>query len=109
MASLRRAHFTMREVFIANTKEELIEKLNDFAESNNYETGFIFEKPTDIKTVFIFPGQGSQWIEMGKSLYENEIVFRAALDECNSVFKKYVEYDLIEFLLFITAIDNLSS
>ena len=33
---------------------------------------------------------------MGKSLYENEIVFRAALDECNSVFKKYVEYDLIE-------------
>ena len=96
MASLRRAHFTMREVFIANTKEELIEKLNDFAESNNYETGFIFEKPTDIKTVFIFPGQGSQWIEMGKSLYENEIVFRAALDECNSVFKKYVDYDLIE-------------
>lgn len=96
MASLRRAHFNLREVFVANTKEELIEKLQDFSSNKMYESGFVFEKSKEVKTIFIFPGQGSQWIGMGKQLYENEVVFRVALDECNQVFKKYVDYDLIE-------------
>ncbi|MFN8282534.1 MAG: type I polyketide synthase [Chitinophagales bacterium] len=96
MASLRRAHFDLREVFTATTKEELIEKLHDFSEANNYESKKKLHANETIKTVFVFPGQGSQWINMGKTLYENELVFRVALDECNQVFKKYVDYDVIE-------------
>src|SRR5581483_4174377 len=36
----------------------------------------------DRPVVFMFPGQGSQYVNMGKGLYTEEPVFRAAVDEC---------------------------
>ncbi|MEZ5053944.1 MAG: type I polyketide synthase, partial [Chitinophagales bacterium] len=70
MVSLRRAHFDLRETFIAPSKESLLEKLQDFVESNTYESKKKLDNKEPIKTVFIFPGQGAQWITMGKTLME---------------------------------------
>jgi len=30
----------------------------------------------------MFPGQGSQYVNMGRELYENEKIFRQSLDRC---------------------------
>src|SRR6266571_3233561 len=34
------------------------------------------------KTVFVFPGQGAQWVGMGRELWETEPVFAARMVEC---------------------------
>ncbi len=98
MAALRRTHYPMREVFVADSKEMLLEKIRDFVDNNAYESKKIFNKEDAVQTVFIFPGQGAQWIQMGKALYEKELVYRTALDEINLVYKNYVSWDLLEEL-----------
>ncbi|HMV14122.1 MAG TPA: type I polyketide synthase [Chitinophagales bacterium] len=96
MTSLRRAHFDLRETFVATTKAELIEKLNDYAENGNYENKKKFDTKEKIKTVFIFPGQGAQWITMGKMLMQHEPVFKSALEECAQVFSYFVDWNIID-------------
>lgn len=38
--------------------------------------------------VFLFPGQGSQYSDMGTGLYASEPAFRAAIDECCTVLRE---------------------
>ncbi len=47
---------------------------------------------------FMFPGQGSQYVGMGSVLYRDEIVFREAVDRCNSILQPLLGRDLRELL-----------
>lgn len=55
--------------------------------------------------VFMFPGQGSQYVGMGKNLYDSEPVFRDAVDECAAILKPLLGRDLRE-LLYPTTLSN---
>ena len=96
MAALRRAHFDIRTTFIAASKEDLIEQLTEFVANKQLIANKKFELNEKIKTVFIFPGQGSQWIGMGKTLMEKEPVYKSALEECAAIYSKYVSWNLID-------------
>jgi acyl transferase domain-containing protein/acyl carrier protein len=48
--------------------------------------------------VFMFPGQGSQYPDMGLELYKNETVFREQVDYCSEVLKKHLDLDLRSIL-----------
>jgi acyl transferase domain-containing protein len=50
------------------------------------------------RVVFLFPGQGAQYPNMGRGLYEAEPVFRQAVDECASMLQPLVGFDLREAL-----------
>ncbi|MET8545709.1 SDR family NAD(P)-dependent oxidoreductase, partial [Kitasatospora sp. NPDC004799] len=50
------------------------------------------------RTVFVFPGQGAQWVGMGAELYRSEPVFRAAVDACDAALAPYTDWSLVELL-----------
>ncbi|MDJ1136009.1 SDR family NAD(P)-dependent oxidoreductase [Streptomyces iconiensis] len=55
-------------------------------------------RDTERSVVFLFPGQGAQYVQMGRELYEREPVFAAELDSCAKVLAEHTGWDLREVL-----------
>jgi acyl transferase domain-containing protein len=52
----------------------------------------------DRPVVFLFPGQGSQYAGMGRSLYEEEKIYRQELDRCAEILRGELNLDVRELL-----------
>ncbi|WP_308402165.1 type I polyketide synthase [Streptomyces shenzhenensis] len=50
--------------------------------------------PTGAEAVFVFPGQGSQWVGMASALLERSTVFRDAFADCERVFADLVGWSV---------------
>jgi acyl transferase domain-containing protein len=50
------------------------------------------------RAVFMFPGQGSQYVNMGRELYEQEPVFREVVDSAAASLRAHLGFDLREVL-----------
>ncbi|GLZ28438.1 hypothetical protein Lesp02_06280 [Lentzea sp. NBRC 105346] len=50
-------------------------------------------RPAD-GTVFVFPGQGSQWAGMGLELWDSSPVFAASMTECAETLRSFVDWEL---------------
>ncbi len=44
--------------------------------------------------VFMFPGQGTQYVNMGRELYQTEPTFQAAVDQCAEILQPHLGLDL---------------
>jgi acyl transferase domain-containing protein len=53
---------------------------------------------SDGRVVFVFPGQGSQWVGMGVELLESSAVFAERMAECERVLAPFVDWSLREAL-----------
>ena len=56
------------------------------------------EEPTHRDIVFMFSGQGSQYVNMGSELYGTESTFREEVDKCSDILKRHLNFDLRDIL-----------
>lgn len=100
-ANTGRAHFNHRLAILASEQKELTEKLVDW--KTQKEVVGVFSGQLDgssqsPKIAFLCTGQGSQYVNMGRQLYETVPTFRQALDRCDQILQAYLEVPLLEVL-----------
>ena len=94
-------------LLVAESAEQLGEKLSAFAAG---------EAPSEIltgrsestdrpKIAFLFTGQGSQYKDMGRQLYQTEPTFREALERCDELLRPYLPRSLLSLLYDETEVD----
>ncbi|MCP5108268.1 MAG: acyltransferase domain-containing protein, partial [bacterium] len=87
--------FKHRKMLVCSTIEGAIEALSD-PDSGKIKT---FLAREDMQAaVFLFPGQGAQYVNMGLDLYRAEPVFREEMDRCFEILKSLTGYDIKEIL-----------
>lgn len=47
---------------------------------------------------FLFPGQGAQYVDMARDLYQQESVFRQHFDQCLQLLRPHLDFDLLAIL-----------
>jgi acyl transferase domain-containing protein len=88
----RRRHPHRRAV-VCQGREDALAALGDSARQLSAH-----EERTGRPTVFMFPGQGAQYVDMARGLYERERAFRAEVDDCATRLKPHLGLDLREVL-----------
>ncbi len=90
-----RPAFSHRRFLLAATTNELSEGLSTPAGASA-STSTLLEKPGEV--VFMFPGQGSQYLNMGRDLYRHEAVYREAIDTCADFLLPLLGQDIRQIL-----------
>jgi acyl transferase domain-containing protein/surfactin synthase thioesterase subunit len=99
-ANAGRTHFEHRLVAIASSSKELQTSLQALASGENTArvTTSCLSMVSRPQIAFLFTGQGSQYVEMGKELYETQPTFRKALDHCAEILTSYLDRPLQEII-----------
>ncbi len=86
-----RKGFDHRRMLVCQTLEDAVTGLR-YRDPRRVLTS---RKPfEDRSIVFMFPGQGTQYINMGRDLYETEPTFRQQVDHCCELLKPHLGFDL---------------
>jgi malonyl CoA-acyl carrier protein transacylase len=107
-ANTGRSHFDHRLAVVAESAEQLREQLAAFA-TNKETAGVVSGQVTSKKRpkiAFLFTGQGSQYVGMGRQLYETQPVFKQTLDRCDEILRPYLKQPLLDVLYPEPGIDS---
>lgn len=99
-AGARRSHHEFRLALAGQSPAELAERLLAFERDEPVPDLATGRRPATGQPglVFVFPGQGAQWLGMGRDLLAREPVFRQALEECEQAIRSHVDWSLLEQL-----------
>jgi len=95
----RRTHHLNRITIVAGTREELIEKLEAYANGETLSGVTFNQAQENKKLVFVYTGMGPQWWAMGREMYAKEPVFKNTIDRCDEIFKKIAGWSLLEEMM----------
>ena len=89
-----RKAFDRRRIVVCGDREEAIKALK----SDDPVRAASSSEPAERQVVFMFPGQGAQYVRMGTELYETEPVFRKNIDRCSEILRAHADFDLLSVL-----------
>jgi acyl transferase domain-containing protein/glutamate-1-semialdehyde aminotransferase len=90
-----RRRFSHRRAVVAHGIDEAIARLGALEPETRAAGSSTVE---DASIAFLFPGQGAQFVGMGRGLYESDPAFRADVDECSAVLRPQLNLDLRDVL-----------
>ena len=93
-ANAGRAHFAQRLIVGGQMRAELALKLENGEGVVRGEVG-AQQKP---RVAMLFTGQGSQYVGMGRQLYETSPLFRRVLDRCDKLLRAKLPRGLLEVM-----------
>ena len=94
-----RTHHEHRVAFAVSTRSQLMEGLEALGggeSGGNIGRGRVTAGRRGV--VFVFPGQGSQWVGMGRQLIEDEKAFREEMEKCDRAILAESGWSVIEEL-----------
>jgi acyl transferase domain-containing protein/thioesterase domain-containing protein len=92
---LGRKVFPYRRTVVCADTEGAISSLE---KADSYPSSNTSRETKNTSVAFMFPGQGSQYVNMGLDLYKSEPVFRDEIDRCVEFLKPQIGIDLRELL-----------
>ncbi len=104
-ASVGRSHFQNRAGVVFHDVAGLKESLETVSNGKEQYDGPV-HRPAN-KVAFVFTGQASQWVGMGKGLYETEPVFRKVLEQCSQMLYEARGVSLLEVMFAHHGLDDL--
>ena len=100
-ASVRRTHHDHRLAVVGSSRDEVSEALAAFRRGVAHPGLSLGRRRPGQRqgVVFLFSGEGSHWCGMGRSLYDDEPVFRDALATCDRALRPYLDGSTLTELL----------
>ena len=98
--AVKKAHHTHRLSVVAHDIDSLTEKLKAHL-NGEARPGMTFGHQNEAqqnKIVFVFSGQGSHWLGMGRELLETEPVFRDMIERCDEALRPFSDWSLLKQL-----------
>jgi phthiocerol/phenolphthiocerol synthesis type-I polyketide synthase E len=90
-----RRELNHRRAVVCRDYDDAIQALRTL-DPHRATTGFY--EPKQRPVVFMFSGQGAQYVNMAKGLYASEPFFKAQVDQCSTLLKPHMGLDLREVL-----------
>ncbi|WNG36171.1 SDR family oxidoreductase [Archangium violaceum] len=88
---LGRKRFARRRIVVGHTLADVTEALASRDPARVFGSG---QETEGRPVMFMFSGQGAQYVDMGRHLYESEPLFRAEIDACAKKLEKHLGFDL---------------
>jgi len=90
----RRA-FNHRRILVCQNVEDAVTVLKT---QQSERTFSVYQEHRDKPVIFMFSGQGSQYANMGRELYEVEATFRKHVDNCAGILQPHLGVDIRDLL-----------
>ncbi|MFF0885055.1 SDR family NAD(P)-dependent oxidoreductase [Streptomyces sp. NPDC003456] len=97
-AARHRTHFESRASVVAAGTPELVEALRALAAGEAHDAVVTGTAQRRGKVVFVYPGQGSQWVGMGRELLDSSAVFRETVEVCDAALRPFTGWSVREVL-----------